>query len=63
MTTTSTSPASMAHLPELSLDAIRATAQALSPRHPAWSVGTKDMACFDGERWTRFDVPGNPAIR
>lgn len=28
-----------------------------------WSVGAKDMACFDGERWTRFDVPGNPAIR
>lgn len=31
MTTTSTSPASMAHLPELSLGAIRATAQALFP--------------------------------
>lgn len=28
-----------------------------------WSVESKDIACFDGERWTRLGYPGNPAVR
>jgi hypothetical protein len=28
-----------------------------------WSVGYRDIARFDGQRWERFDLPGNPPIR
>lgn len=28
-----------------------------------WSFGFKDLACFDGQRWTRVDHPDNPPIR
>jgi hypothetical protein len=28
-----------------------------------WSVGYRDIARFDGHRWQRFDLPGNPSIR
>ena len=28
-----------------------------------WSVGYRDVARFDGQRWERFDLPGNPPIR
>ena len=28
-----------------------------------WSFGFKDLAYFDGKRWTRVDHPDNPPIR
>jgi hypothetical protein len=28
-----------------------------------WSFGLKDLARFDGKRWTRVDHPDNPPIR
>jgi hypothetical protein len=28
-----------------------------------WSVGYRDIARFDGRRWERVDLPGNPPIR
>lgn len=28
-----------------------------------WSIGFKDLAYFDGQRWTRVDHPDNPPIR
>lgn len=28
-----------------------------------WSIGFKDLAWFDGQRWTRVDHPDNPPIR
>lgn len=28
-----------------------------------WAVGYRDIVRFDGQRWERFDLPGNPPIR
>jgi hypothetical protein len=28
-----------------------------------WSIGSKDIARFDGKKWTRIDHPDNPPIR
>ncbi|MCZ8879686.1 hypothetical protein PS051_18610 [Escherichia albertii] len=27
-----------------------------------WSIGNRDIAWFDGQHWTRVDIPGNPKI-
>ncbi len=28
-----------------------------------WTVGFRDILCFDGKTWTRIDYPGNPPVR